>query len=192
MSELIAAFEAWLAPLQGHPLLPLIMLAAFIVTGALFLSVWLVIFQTGLLFPPPWGFFLALTGALLSASVFFAVGRYLIGGFIQRKASQRLLAAVSGAGLEHIIALRILPVLPFTLINLSAGAFGVPFRTFFLGTLIGMAPGVLALTLLGDRALAVIKHPTPLSVLALVAAAGALVGTATLMRRYARGRSKAA
>ena len=183
------ALEAWLASLQGHPLLPLIMLAAFVVAGALFLSVWLVIFQTGLLFSPPWSFLLALTGALLSASLFFAIGRFVIGGFIQRKASARMLSAVKGAGLEHIVALRILPVLPFTLINLSAGAFGVPFRTFFLGTFLGMAPGVLAVTLLGDRAIAVIKQPTPLSVLALVAATVVLVVSATAVRRLARKRS---
>ncbi len=189
MSELVADLENALASLQGHPLLPLVILGAFMVAGLLFISVWLVIFQTGLLVAPPFGFLLALAGSLLSASTFFALGRFVFAKLIARKASPRVLRAVKGAGLEHIIALRILPILPFTLINMSAGALGVPFRTFFLGTLLGMAPGILAVTVLGDRAIAVIKHPTPLSVLALVGTAVLLVTVATLMRRYARKRS---
>jgi phospholipase D1/2 len=189
VSKLVDGLEKALASVQGHPLLPLVILGAFLAAGVLFISVWLVIFQTGLLVAPPWGFFLALAGSLLSASTFFALGRFVFAGFIARKASPRVLRAVKGAGLEHIIALRILPILPFTLINMTAGALGVSFRTFFLGTLIGMAPGILAITVLGDRAIAVIRHPTPLSVLALVGTALSLVAVATLMRRYARKRS---
>ena len=189
MSELVDHFEKTLASVQGHPFLPLFIIAAFMVAGVLFISVWLVIFQTGLLVPPPWGFLLAMTGSLLSATTFFALGRFVFADLIARKASPRVLRAVRGAGLEHIIALRILPILPFTLINMSAGALGVPFRTFFLGTFFGMAPGMLAVTVLGDRAIAVIRHPTPLSVLALVGTAVALVAVATLLRRYARKRA---
>lgn len=189
MSALVDGLEQALASVQGHPLLPLVILGAFMAAGVLFISVWLVIFQTGLLMPPPWVFFLALTGSLLSASTFFALGRFVFARLIARKASPKVLRAVRGAGLEHIIALRILPILPFTLINMSAGALGVPFRTFFVGTLFGMAPGILAVTVLGDRALAVIRHPTPLSVAALVGTAVALVAIATLLRRYAKKRA---
>lgn len=189
MSELVDQAEAALMSLQGHPLLPLVILAAFLVAGLLFISVWLVIFQTGLLVAPPFGFLLALAGSLLSACTFFALGRFVFAKLIARKASPRMLRAVKGAGLEHIIALRILPILPFTLINMTAGALGVPFRTFFLGTFIGMAPGILAITMLGDRAIAVIRRPTPLSVVALVGTAALLVAGATLMRRFARKRA---
>lgn len=163
-----------LDPLRDSPWLPLLILVGFLVAGMLFVSVWLVIFQTGLLVPPPGSFLLALTGALLSASAFWLLGRFGIGTFVARRGSNRVLRAVQGAGLEGIVALRLLPLLPFTLVNVSAGALGVPFRTFVAGTVLGMTPGILAMTLLGDRALAVLKDPS-LESFALLAGAAVLL-----------------
>lgn len=183
-----SGLPSWLTALQAHPLLPLLVLLVFVVAAAVFFPVWLLILQTGLLFPPPFGFVIAMVGVVLSASLSFAASRTVIGGFMQKKASERVLRLVRGAQLEHIISLRLLPVLPFTLVNLSAGALGVPVRTFLLGTLLGMTPGVLAVTVLGDRAVAVIEHPTPLSVLALVGTLGVFVAAATLLRRWAGSR----
>jgi uncharacterized membrane protein YdjX (TVP38/TMEM64 family) len=183
MDRIVDELQRLLEPVKDSPLLPVFLLAAFLVAGLLFLSVWLVILQTGLLLDPPLSFVVALAGSLLSATTFFLLGRFVIGTFVAKRASNRMLRAVQGAGLEHIIALRIMPVLPFTLINLSAGAFGVPFRTFFLGTALGMAPGILAVTLLGDRAVAVFKDPTPQSV-------GMLVGAALLFVVVTQGLRK--
>jgi phospholipase D1/2 len=181
-----------LDPVRDSAFLPLFILAAFLVAGVLFLSVWLVIFQTGLLVAPPFSFALALAGAVLSASVFWFLGRFCIGRFVMKRASVRVLRAVQGAGLEGIIALRVLPILPFTLVNLSAGALGVPYRTFFAGTVVGMSPGILAVTLLGDRALAVLKDPSPTSIALLFGAAALLVAVATGLRRLARRRQERA
>lgn len=176
---------ALLDPVRDSPLLPLFILAAFVVAGLFFVSPWLLVLQTGLLVAPPWSFFLALGGASLSASTFWLVGRFAVGAFVARRASTRVVRAVQGAGLEGIVVLRVLPFLPFTLVNLSAGAFAVPYRTFLAGTVVGLAPGVLAVTLLGDRALAAIKNPTPTSIGLLVAAAVLLVGIVASVRRFA-------
>jgi uncharacterized membrane protein YdjX (TVP38/TMEM64 family) len=97
-----------------------------------------------------------------------------------------VLRAIRGAQLEHIIGLRVLPVLPFTLVNMAAGALGVPYRTFLLGTLLGMAPGVLAVTLLGETARDAFVHPTPSSMLLLALAAALLVGVMAGVRKLAR------
>jgi len=50
-----------------------------------------------------------------------------------------------------MMILRNVPIAPFTVVNLIAGAARIPFRDFLIGTLIGMAPGIAALTILGDR-----------------------------------------
>ena len=57
--------------------------------------------------------------------------------------------------------------------------------------IIGMTPGVLGMSLLGERLLSTIKNPTPLAVLGLVAVAVVLVSAATLIRRFAQKRSAA-
>lgn len=185
-------FSKLIAPLTSSPFLPGYVLAAFVVAGALFLSVWLVIFQTSLLFPPLVAFPLAMAGALLSSSLFYGLGRALGEDVVKRFAPQKVQAAVAGAGLESVIVVRLLPVLPFTFVNLCCGAFRVRFPVFVAGTAIGMTPGILGMSLLGERLLSTIKHPTPLSVLALVAVAAVLVGSATLIRRLAQRRAATA
>ena len=172
-----------IAPVTDSPFLPLFTLVAFVVAGALFLSVWLVIFQTSLLFPPVAAFPLAMAGALLSALLFYGLGRLLGADVVTRVAPARVQRAVRGAGLESMIAVRVLPILPFTFVNMCCGAFGVRPAVFVGGTVIGMAPGILGMSLLGERLLAALKDPTPASVGLLVVVAGVLVGTATLLRR---------
>ena len=39
----------------------------------------------------------------------------------------------------------------FSLINIVAGALGVPFRKYMMGNAIGLLPGMLALTIFADR-----------------------------------------
>ncbi len=51
------------------------------------------------------------------------------------------------------------PVLPFTIINFVAGASTVPLRDYVLGTLMGMAPGVLAMTVLEKGLETAIRDP---------------------------------
>jgi uncharacterized membrane protein YdjX (TVP38/TMEM64 family) len=46
---------------------------------------------------------------------------------------------------------RLVPLGNFTLANVIAAAIGIPFRAFILGNALGLLPGLLALTLLGDR-----------------------------------------
>jgi phospholipase D1/2 len=50
-----------------------------------------------------------------------------------------------------VAALRMVPVAPFTVVNMAMGAAGVTQRTFMIGTFIGMLPGTFVLTMLGDR-----------------------------------------
>jgi len=182
------ALAALIAPLTSSPLLPLYILAAFLVAGAVMISVWLVIFQTCLLYGPLVAFPLALGGATMSAVVFFGLGHLLGRDVVARLAPARVQQALQRVTLESIVAIRVLPILPFTLVNLSCGAFGVPLRTFVGGTVIGMAPGVLGMTFLGDRLLAVIKDPTPSAILALVVVVVVLIGIAQLFRRRAAAR----
>jgi uncharacterized membrane protein YdjX (TVP38/TMEM64 family) len=124
----------------------------------------------------------------LSATIFFGLGHLLGRDVVAKLAPARVQQALQRVTLESIVAIRVLPILPFTLVNLSCGAFGVPLRTFVGGTIIGMAPGVLGMTFLGDRLLAVIKNPNPAAIAALVAVVVVLIGIAQLFRRRAAAR----
>jgi uncharacterized membrane protein YdjX (TVP38/TMEM64 family) len=183
-----AAVARLVAPVVESPWLPLIVLGAFLVAGAVMLSVWIVIFQTCLLYSPVVAFPMALGGATLSALTFYGLGRLLGRDVVMRLVPPRVQQALERVTLESIIAVRVLPLLPFTLVNMTCGAFGVPVRTFLLGTVLGMAPGVLGMTLVGERILAVIREPTPDAIVGLVGVVAVLVLVARFFRKRAAAR----
>ena len=177
--------RAALAKAAGDPLLPAYVCAAFLVAGALLVSPWLVIAQVALLAPAPVAFPVALAGALLSATTFYGVGRLLGAPLAHRVVPRRVQQAVDGAGLGTVVVVRAVPALPYTLVNLCAGAFRVPFGTYLLGTTLGMSPGILAFALLGERVVEALTHPSPRSV-GLVIGAVTLAALALVVAKRAR------
>src|SRR3546814_16076832 len=60
-----------------------------------------------------------------------------------------------------VATLRMTPIAPFTIINLMAGASHVRYLDYIAGTLLGMAPGLVLLTAIGDRLEQVFRNPEP-------------------------------
>jgi len=138
---------------RESPLAPLVSMAVFVVGGLILVPVTLLILVAGLVFGPWWGFAHALSGAMLSAMVTYALGwvlgrnrvRSLAGTWVNRVSRQ-----ISDRGLLAMAALRMVPVAPFSVVNLVAGASHIRTLDFFLGTLAGMAPGTLAIVVFQD------------------------------------------
>ncbi len=91
-----------------------------------------------------------------------------------------------------MVVLRLVPVAPFTLVNLVAGASRIRLRDCLLGTAIGMTPGILITASLVDRIAAVAKDPGAgtFALLALVLLIPITV--AVLLRRRRKRRERAA
>ncbi|WP_314165122.1 VTT domain-containing protein [Sulfuriflexus sp.] len=151
-----------LSELRGSWLAPAIVSLVYIIGGLFVFPVTLMIIATGVTFGAFYGFFYSLLGAGLSAVVCYIIGQYLGHDTILRL-SHRWVARVSRRmaeqGILSTITLRIIPIAPFTVINLIAGASHIRFRDFVIGTLLGMAPGTLALTVFSDQLVAVIQTP---------------------------------
>ncbi|HEX7933601.1 MAG TPA: VTT domain-containing protein, partial [Paraburkholderia sp.] len=86
-------------------------------------------------------------------------------------------------GLMAVILLRLMPVAPFSIVNLAAGASHVRFRDFMAGTAIGMAPGVVLATSFARQLVAAVTHPTPLSLMLVGVIGVALVSMSLVLRR---------
>jgi uncharacterized membrane protein YdjX (TVP38/TMEM64 family) len=71
----------------------------------------------------------------------------------------------------------------FSLINLLAGALEVRFRSYFLGNVFGLLPGVLGLTLFADRLHDTLAAPDVTNVAILAVVLIAIVGALFLFRR---------
>ena len=65
-----------------------------------------------------------------------------------------LVVAVLGVpGLALLILLRLIPAVPYNLINYAFGLTAMPFRTYLAASAIGIIPGTLAFINIGDKAL---------------------------------------
>jgi uncharacterized membrane protein YdjX (TVP38/TMEM64 family) len=73
---------------------------------------------------------------------------------------ERVSRGIAKQGILAVAALRVVPVAPYTVINLVAGATHVRFFDFMVGTLLGMFPGILVLTALGDQLQDLWQRPT--------------------------------
>lgn len=177
--------------LRGSWLAPIFVAAIFVVGGLVVFPVTLIIIATGVTFGPFYGFGYALIGAELSAFVTYACGQ-LLGHNVIRHLSRRWIARVSRRlarqDLLAVITLRIIPAAPFTVINLIAGASHVRFGSYALGTLLGMMPGIFAVTLFSDRMYAAILAPEAIRLGILLAMAAAIAAGTWFLIRWLRKR----
>jgi phosphatidylserine/phosphatidylglycerophosphate/cardiolipin synthase-like enzyme/uncharacterized membrane protein YdjX (TVP38/TMEM64 family) len=108
----------------------------------------------------------ALAGSLLSAVALFTLGRMLGRYRVQQFAGRRvahLSRRLAERGLWAILMVRVLPVAPFSMVNLVAGATALSLRHFIIGTILGMAPGILVTAALVDRVEEAMRRPSPLA-----------------------------
>ena len=186
MASVQAAGE-WI---HRQPWTPVLVPAAYILGGMVAFPVTLMIIATVIVFGPWWGLFYALIGSELSALVVFGTGRFLGRDAVRRLAGSllnRLSHKLSASGMMAVITFRIVPVAPFSVINLIAGVSEIRLRDFALGTFIGMIPGVAAVVLLADRISVSLRLPdlgnfTALCVVVVLVVSG-LVGLRRWMRR---------
>jgi uncharacterized membrane protein YdjX (TVP38/TMEM64 family) len=107
---------------------------------------------SGLLFGTALGFPLSLGAAVLGACLAFAIARAAGGDAVERLAGPRLRGAhelVSRRGFVSVLYARIVPGVPYTLVNYAAGLTRIPLRTFAAATALGAAPRAFAYTALG-------------------------------------------
>jgi phospholipase D1/2 len=173
--------------LRDAPATPILVLGVYLFAALAIMPISLVIFVTVIVFGPLVGFVYALCGALLGASLTFALG-HVIGRTAVRRLAGRRLNALSHwlrrKGFPAMVAVRLIPVAPFTVISLVAGAARVRFRDFVLGTLFGMAPGTTAITIFSDRLAALLLRPTVTNAVLLICAAAVIAAAAFAMHRW--------
>ncbi|MFO7965849.1 MAG: VTT domain-containing protein [Desulfobacterales bacterium] len=152
----------WARKISGNPFLPLIALAAYVIGGFVVIPITFLIGVTALVFEPILGGVIAMAGSLLNAVATYWVGILLGNKTVQRMTGDRiekLRRLSANQGILTVAAIRNLPVAPYSIVNVIAGAMRLDFKSFFLGTLIGLAPGITAAMILADRLVTAIKNP---------------------------------
>ena len=161
-----------LQALAAEPWAPLLVIGVYIVGGLVAFPVLLLIAATAAAFGPILGLAYALAGSLASAVVTYAIGvalgrdalRAVIGPRLKRV--QRRI--VKG-GVLTIAAIRLVPIAPFTVVNLVAGASEIRLGAFVAGTILGLAPGLVLMSALGHQLMRIIRGPSATDIVLLAA-----------------------
>jgi len=129
----------------------------------------------------------SLTGAVISAVVAFLIGQSLGKKNLNNLAGTRfnhISRQVARQGIMAVVLVRMIPIAPFLLVNLVAGASHIHLRDFAIGSLIGMLPGTLALALVTDGVIRTAKEPDLVHASLLVAVIAALALVTLLLRKW--------
>jgi uncharacterized membrane protein YdjX (TVP38/TMEM64 family) len=180
--------SVWLEP-HRHAwyALPMVMLA-FMALGLV--PVMLLIAATGIAFGPVLGPVYAMAGCLASASMGFAIGRWLGLGRVERLGGgsiTRVSRTLKRNGTLAVFLVRKVPA-PFTLVNIVVGASAIRYRDFMIGTVLGMGAFVIALAGFGYQLTRALHNPSPTTLVGAALFVGVPLTLAWLINRAFRAR----
>ena len=133
----------------------------FALLPAFFFPVAVLALAGGLVFGLWLGSLYTFIGAILNCTLMFFLARYIgrkqVESLIARKLSpawqKRLQGLDSGGGFLLLIILRLIPAVPYNLINYAFGLSPMSYSTYILASILGIIPGTFVFINIGDKAL---------------------------------------
>jgi uncharacterized membrane protein YdjX (TVP38/TMEM64 family) len=135
---------------------PLAFVLAYTVASALDFSGLVLTLAGGAVFGFWRGALLNVVGANLGASAAFWVARLLGRAGLQALLGTRLAGLdrfTREGGFGWLLRLRLIPVVPFNLLNFASGLTAMPWRTYAAATALGALPGIVVYTFFADALL---------------------------------------
>lgn len=197
---LVAGGSLWLAVVGGPSggdleqavhrtgwLAPVVFVSIYAAWTVLLLPGFVPTFVGGALFGVLEGSALSVVGAVAGATLAFLTARRL--GHVPVKElagarADRLDEWLRRHGLIALLYARLVPIIPFNVLNYAAGLAGISTRRYVIATAVGILPGTVAYTVLGSSA----AHPGSAPFIVSLAAVGLLtvaVATFSHLRRRA-------
>jgi uncharacterized membrane protein YdjX (TVP38/TMEM64 family) len=174
----LESVRASLASFAESPWTPVLVIATFVAAGFVAFPVTVLIAATAAAFGPWPGLPYATAGVLVSAVMTYAVGARLGQDALRNVLGPRLnriRRKIARQGVLAVATIRLVPLAPFTVVNLVAGASAIRPTDFVAGTALGMAPGLIVLSILGHQVFRILTHPNPADLALLVAAVAAWI-----------------
>ena len=176
--------------ISAGPWFPLAFLGAHIVVTVLPFPRTAFTLAAGLLFGPLLGVTLAVVASAASAVIALLLVRaagWQLSRLVRHQAVEAVDARLRDRGWIAVMSLRLIPAVPFSVLNYAVGASAIRVLPYTLATLAGVLPGTAAVVILGD---ALTGHVSPL--LVLVSLCTGVVGVALLayeIRHHRRHRT---
>ena len=141
----------WAASLG--PWFPLAFLAGHVVVTVLPFPRTAFTLSAGLLFGPALGVVIAVAasaGSALLALVLVRAAGWRFSRMFSHPGFGALDARLRTRGWPAVLSLRLIPAVPFSVLNYAAGASGVRVAPYLTATMVGLLPGTAAVVILGD------------------------------------------
>lgn len=177
LGETLSLRHVWWAP-------PVLMLT-YLLGSLVMFPLTVLVGATGLIFGPWWGLFYALTGTMMASSGTWLLGRALGRDLLEKYGGARirkLAGSISRHGIRTMILFNLLPLAPFTFTNMIAGACRMPYPIYMIGSVIGILPGLAAVTVAGSQLGELLQTRSLDNLLWLGVAVAAVVALAALLR----------
>lgn len=129
----------------------------------------------------------SLIGGLLGAVLAYLVGQSLGQDTLRRLAGPKLnhiSRQVASQGIMAVVIVRMIPIAPFLVVNLVAGASHIRLRDFTIGSLIGLLPGTVTLALVIDGVIRTANEPTFAHIALLLGVIAVLALITLLLRKW--------
>ena len=145
---------AFAESVSGYWWAPLALILSYTPATVVMFPRWLITLAAVAIFGPWPAFAYAEAGVLLAALCSYVAGTLVGIGTVRRMAGPRLNRVkrlLRRRGVVAVTVVRLVPVAPFIVVNVVMGALRIPLHHFLIGTVLGMLPGTLATTVLGDQ-----------------------------------------
>ena len=153
----------WADAVRATPWAPVIVIAAYTPAAFVLFPRPLLTLLAVIAFGPWLGFTCAMSGIILATLATYYAGRALPKSLVKRVAGstlQRAQARLRKHGILTVFLLRLVPVAPFAIEGIAAGAARMKLWHFTLGTVLAMAPVVLAETVFGVQITVALRDPS--------------------------------
>jgi len=141
---------------------PLFFLIFYCLATLCFLPTMVLTLAGGVLFGPILGTVFNLTGATIGAAFAFCISRHLAFDWVARNKNVRLsklMAGVDNWGWQFIALVRILPIIPFNVVNYGLGVTQIKFSHYIITTAIFLIPTEIFFTYCGYAGMDILNHP---------------------------------
>lgn len=106
----------------------------------------------GLAFGALWGALYLMAGAIIGTSATFMISRYFGRSLIERMLKGKfkdLDGKLANNGFMTILFFRVIPLVPYEVLNYAGGLSRIKFKDYFLATFLGLIPGVIVSAFFG-------------------------------------------
>ena len=194
LSEYITAerINGWARAMRQNTWAPLAVIFAYTPAAFVMFPRPVLTLLTVIAFGPWLGFAYGMAGIITAALATYYTGRLLPERTVQRLAGDRLddvVKALRRHGLMAMLAVRVIPVAPFAVEGIIAGAVPIKVWEYTLGTFLGMLPGVLATSVFGAQLTAALEDPSTINWWIVAAVVIAMAGLTWYVKRWFAGQS---